>query len=228
MKKAKVALIASGGGTDAFSIMNAFDRGDILNIELKLLISTKKGAGCLEKAAYCNIPAIVIDRKEVGSSEAFNRELKYVLVSGEIELVFLVGCIAKIEPIDGIAIYNIHPADLEKFGGKGMYGLEPHKKVLLGVQDLIERGRKTAADRFYTEPTVHKVNDKYDSGEYLLKLNLEIPGEIIANFMENPSDIEGAAKRLQEYVLPYEWRMLPLAVKLAAAKVLENNQVSFF
>lgn len=228
MRKVKVALIASGGGTDALSIMNAFNRGEIINIELKLLISTKKDAGCLEKATHCNIPAISIDRKEAGSSEAFNRALRYVLVSGEIEMIFLVGCIVKIEPIEGVAIYNIHPANLEKCGGRGMYGLEPHKKVLLEIKDLIKRGRRTATDRFYTEPTVHEVSGEYDSGEYLLKLNLEIPKKIIADFMENPNRIEEAAKRLQEYVLPYEWQILPLAVKVAAAKILENNKLSFF
>ncbi len=219
MEKVKTALIASGGGTDAYAIMKSYKHGEIPNIDLRLLISTKAEAGCLEKAQKCGIPALTINRQDFTLASVFNRELKYVLTTGEIEMVFLVGCIVKIPAIAGIIFYNIHPANIETCGGKGMYGLEPHKKVLSDIADLIQRGRKTLNDKFYTEPTVHGVEDKYDSGQALLRLSVEIPQQIIYDFINNPESCDEAASNLQKHVLPYEWMMLPLAVKIAATQM---------
>ncbi len=220
--KIRVALIASGSGTDAYAIMNA--RNTMPEIDIRLLISTKTGAGCLDKAKECNITSVVIDRRELGS-EPFNRELFYVIRQEKIELIFLVGCIVKIPLILGVAIYNIHPANIEKFGGKGMYGLEPHKKVLQDIEDQIRRGRKLPEDEFYTEPTVHEAVARYDDGQYLLKMQVEIPRQIIEDFMSNNLTLEESAGRLQKHVLPYEWMMLPLAVKAAANKLRQELEI---
>lgn len=222
MEKIKTVLIASGSGTDANSIMTAYISGQIPNINLKFLISTKKGAGCLDKAKVCKISSLVIDRKELGSAEAFNQELSAVLSVADIQLVFLVGCIVKIPLVEGVTFYNIHPADIETCGGKKMYGLRPHKKVLSDIADLISRGKKSLKDRFYTSPTVHEVEEKYDSGQYLLKINVEIPRSIIHDFITNPENADDAASRLQQHVLPYEWIILPVAVNIAAKKILET------
>ena len=215
-EKIRIALIASGSGTDAYAIMSA--KNYLSEVDIQLLISTKKEAGCLDKAAQCHIPSVVIDRRELGS-EPFNRELFKVLRKENIELIFLVGCIVKIPSILDVVIYNIHPANIERFGGRGMYGLEPHKKVLLEIEDQIRRGRKTVEDKFYTEPTVHEAVQKYDEGQYLLKLQVEIPPEIILGFINKDFGLEEAAGLLQKHVLPYEWMMLPLAVKAAANKL---------
>ena len=219
MRKVRIALIASGSGTDAYAIMRAYNNGEIPNIDLRLLISTKTGAGCLEKAKECGIPALTISPKELGSY-GFNHEILYSLINESIQMVFLVGCIVKMQIIKGISFYNIHPADTVNYGGIGMYGLEPHKKVLLDIADLISRGRKTIADKFYTQPTIHEVTDQYDSGDYFLKLNVEIPNKTIVEFMKN-GNLEKSASELQQHVLQYEWLMLPPAVKLAATKILD-------
>lgn len=219
MKKVKTALIASGSGTDAYAIMTAYNNGEIPNIDLRLLISTKTGAGCLEKAKECGIRALTISRKELGAY-GFNHEITHSLINEGIRMVFLVGCIVKIQIIKEIFFYNIHPADIINCGGIGMYGLEPHKKVLSNIADLIHRGRKTIANKFYTQPTIHEITDEYDSGNYFLKLNVEIPSRIVVEFMKNEK-LEESASELQKYVLRYEWLMLPQAVKMAAAKIID-------
>jgi phosphoribosylglycinamide formyltransferase-1 len=218
MKKVKTALIASGSGTDAYAIMAAYNNGEIPNIDLCLLISTKTGARCLEKAKECGIRAITISRKEL-DAYGFNHEITHSLVNEGIQMVFLVGCIVKIQALPNIYFYNIHPADIVNYGGIGMYGLEPHKKVLLDIANLICRGRKTIADKFYTQPTIHEVTNEYDSGDYFLKLNVEIPSKIIVEFMKN-GKLEESASELQKHVLQYEWLMLPQAVKMAATKII--------
>lgn len=212
-KKINLALIASGSGTDAFAIMSAQNR--IPEVQVKLLISTKKEAGCLEKAAECGVSACTLDRKQLGA-QAFNRELLRLMREQEINLIFLVGCIVKIPSILGIKIYNIHPANIEKFGGKGMFGLEPHKRILLDIEDQINRGRKTLSDKFFTEPTIHEAVSDYDSGGCLLKMQVEIPNGIVAAYIKRWESLEESSTKLQKYVLPYEWMMLPLAVKAAA------------
>lgn len=220
MRKVKTALIASGSGTDAYAVMTAYNRGEIPNIELCLLISTKTGAGCLDKAEECGIKNMTIGRKDLGAF-GFNHELKCSLINEGVQMVFLVGCVVRIQILPNICFYNIHPAEIVNYGGSGMYGLEPHKKVLLDIADLIHRGRKTIADKFYTQPTIHEVTNDYDSGDYFLKLNVEIPSQIVIDFMKF-CNLEKSAGELQKQVLQYEWLMLPQAVRMAATKILNK------
>lgn len=221
--KVATVLIASGSGTDADAIMKAYRAGFIPEIDLRLLVSTKKGAACLEKARTHNIKGILVDQHAILSNQEFNEFLQYHLKNIACRLVFLVGCIKKILPIEGVAIYNIHPADLINFGGKGMYGLKVHEKVLLQVEDLIARGRKTSDDRFFTYPTIHEVTEEFDSGQILLQATVEIPKEIIHRWLITKEiDLKTAAEELQRHVLPYEWAILPTAVAIAAKKILSS------
>jgi phosphoribosylglycinamide formyltransferase 1 len=121
-KKVNTVLIASGSGTDADSIMKAYAAGSIPNINLVALISTKPGAGCLDKAKALGVPTEVLNRRNYNSIENFNKILGNFLMELKAQLVFLVGCVVKIFPIDGIRMYNIHPADPHQFNGNKMYG----------------------------------------------------------------------------------------------------------
>lgn len=221
IQKVKTVLIASGGGTDAYAIMKAYSQGYLPNVSIEALISTKEGAGCLEKAEEFGIKTIVIDRKKLGHDIDFNHALSRELRRLQCKLVFLVGCVVHICPEDYCVIYNIHPADIVKFGGKGMYGLKVHERVLENVLDLIVRGKGDVRDNiFYTYPTVHVVTKDYDSGDPLMTVAVQIPFDLLYTLVVYKTiDIKEAAKRLQEHVLPYEWAMLPAAVNIAALKI---------
>ncbi|MFA6159842.1 MAG: formyltransferase family protein [Parcubacteria group bacterium] len=224
-RKVNTVLIASGSGTDADSIMKAHASGFIPNINIKALISTKLGAGCLDKARILGIPTKLIDRREFSSIEIFNTALYSFLLEVEAELVFLVGCIVNIFPRNGISMYNIHPADPDKFGGSGMYGLEVHRRVILDIFDRIERGKAKVGDRFFTLPTIHEVVTDYDSGEPFLQARIEVPTDIIIGLLNDAvskESIDIAASKLQQVVLPNEWLMLPTAVQMAAKKIIES------
>jgi phosphoribosylglycinamide formyltransferase-1 len=218
--KVNLVLIASGSGTDAAAIIKAYSQGLIPNVKIKLLISTKGGAGCLEKAREFNIRTKVIDRQSLGQ-KMFEENLKFFLFQESANLVFLVGCIVKMPLIPGIVFKNIHPADTVLAGGKRMYGLEPHKKVLAIIKEQIDTGIASKDDVFYTHPTVHNVEEAYDTGQPLLRLSLKIP-KIIINSLGN-EDSDTCAAALQAYVLPYEWMLLPLAVKIAAQQMLDDE-----
>ncbi len=221
-KKVKMVLIASGGGTDAYAIMDAYSKGFLPNVSIVALISTKEGAGCLEKAEKFFVRTIVIDYKKAEDSIEFNRCLSFILHQLQCQLVFLVGCVVHIKPDCSYSIYNVHPADIVKFGGYGMYGSKVHERVLENAVDLIGRKKKEVSDIFYTHPTVHLVNNNYDSGDPLMSVAVQIPHEILYGVVNEFMDIKAAAKRLQEYVLPYEWAMLPAAVNIAAMKILKG------
>ncbi len=218
-----LALIASGSGTDANAIMEAWEGGCIPEINPPLLISTKKGAGCLGKAQNHNIAAYVLDYKESLSLDKFNIGLSRILQQTFTDLIFLVGCVHKVYPIAGMDIYNIHPADPAKHGGDKMYGLAVHQHVLEEIKDLIYRGKKKSADHFYTYPTVHEANSDYDGGDMILRQAVLIPQAIISDYGLGRKDPKQAAKDLQDVVLPYEWLMLPAAVRMAARRILERR-----
>lgn len=219
-----LVLIASGSGTDAEAIMKAWKSGYLPEVNPPTLISTKRDAGCIEKAETLGLRFLIIDRRDHSDLDGFNRTLRDTLLSDFTDLVFLVGCIVKIFPIPGMDMYNIHPADPEKFGGQNMYGLRVHLYVLQEVMDQLYRGRKTVNDRFFTFPTVHEVDEKFDSGHHHFRQAVEIPQKLISDLAGKRLSPEEGAGELQQVVLPYEWLMLPTAVKSAARRILERRK----
>lgn len=221
-RKLRLVCIASGSGTDFESIAAAWKAGGMPEISEVVLISTKEGAGCLEKAAALGIKSRVVTPM-ADDKEKFLLDddlVKAYIALGGAHLTFLVGCIVKV-PYTGHPLCNIHPADPHEHGGKGMYGLEVHIHVLRQIIDQIKRGWKKAQDRFFTYPTIHEAAPEFDQGQILLQAHVEIPGHIISELMQGTLTVEEAAKALQAQVLPYEWMMLPCAVRLAARKILE-------
>jgi len=219
-----LVLIASGSGTDAEAIMKAWKAGWLPEVNPPTLISTRRDAGCVDKAQALGVGFLTVDRRDHADLDHFNQAVRDTLLTHFTDLVFLVGCVVKIYPVSGIAMYNIHPADPEQFGGKNMYGLRVHQYVLQDVLDQIYRGRKTATDRFFTYPTVHEVDEQFDSGRHLLRQDVEIPQRLIGALAEKRLSPEAGAGDLQQVVLPYEWLMLPTAVKGAARRILERRK----
>lgn len=212
-RKVRVVLVASGSGTDANSVM----ADPPPNGEIMALLSTVEGAGCLEKARAHGIECGTIAR-DGKAWEEFEREVTNWITSFKTEAVFLLGCIHLMPLIPGVLMWNIHPACPRKHGGRAMHGLEPHKHVLAEIVDEIKRGMAKATDRFFTHPTVHEANAKFDQGEWFLRGHIEVPRTCVELAMNG--QLEEAAKGLQKEVLPYEWLMLPAAVRMACRKIL--------
>ncbi|MDO8592651.1 MAG: formyltransferase family protein [bacterium] len=222
-EKVRLGLVASGSGTDANAIMSACNSGNITNAESIVLISTKPGVGCLEKARRNQVEAVVVDKKALGS-DRFRNELDRLFGIYDLELIFLVGCVVVFQPFVGFPMYNIHPADPKKHGGKKMYGLKVHEHVLLSIKDQIERGMKSiSTDRFFTYPTVHEVIADPDQGQPLIQAMVQIPPVLIHDLMSDHYALSQLAERLQKHVLPYEWLLLPCAVEMAARRILEQR-----
>lgn len=150
----KIAILASGSGTNAENIIRYFR--DNQSIEVALVISNKKDAYVLERAHRLNVPIAVFSKQEF---EEGNRILS-LLEDYEIGFVVLAGFLLRVPDVLLEAypdkIVNIHPALLPKFGGKGMYGDRVHEAVV-------------AAGEKESGITIHYINEHYDSGNIIFQ-----------------------------------------------------------
>ncbi len=149
----KIAIFASGGGSNALKIIDYFAlRSDISFV----ILSNKSDAPILEKATAKDIENIVFNRKEFYES---HRILEY-LQKNEVDLIVLAGFLWLMPRylIENYAdkIINIHPALLPKYGGKGMFGINVHTAV--------KNAKETE-----TGITIHFVNENYDEGMIILQ-----------------------------------------------------------
>ncbi|MDZ7373864.1 MAG: phosphoribosylglycinamide formyltransferase [candidate division KSB1 bacterium] len=154
MAALKLAVFASGRGSNFEAILRAIDEGR-LDAEVRVLISNKSDAGALEIARRRGIPAFHLSAQQFPTPEAFDQSLLEILARHEVNFIALAGYLKKLSPTIVQAyrnrILNIHPALLPAFGGKGMYGHHVHQAVL-------DYGCKV------TGVTVHIVTEEYDAG----------------------------------------------------------------
>ena len=151
----KVAVLVSGGGTNLQAVIDAVEEGHISNARINVVISNNKNAYALERAAHHGIEAVGLSPKDFETRELFNEALYQELISRDIDLVVLAGCLVVIP--DKIIrefenrIINIHPSLIPSFCGKGCYGLKVHEQAL-------QRGVKISG------ATVHFVDEGTDTG----------------------------------------------------------------
>lgn len=159
--KNKIAIFASGSGTNALNLIQYFK--DHPSIEIKVVACNKEGAGVLDKASSENIPSFVFNRASFKEASFLKKMEEF-----DVNFIVLAGFLWKVPAylIEAFPerIVNIHPALLPKFGGKGMYGMNVHQAVY---------------DQKETETgiTVHYVNEVYDDGEIILQESFELNGE---------------------------------------------------
>ncbi|TCD29123.1 phosphoribosylglycinamide formyltransferase [Pedobacter psychrodurus] len=158
MKK-RIAIFASGSGSNAQKLMEHFKRSN--EIEISLVLTNNADAYVLQRADNFEIPTHIFDKNEFYKTD----EVIDLLKNLEIDFVVLAGFLWLI-PKNLIHAYpgrivNIHPAILPKFGGKGMYGDHVHNAVM-------------AAGETEGGITIHYVNENYDEGEYIYQAKYRI------------------------------------------------------
>ena len=155
----KLAVFASGGGSNTLKILDYFQNKNIA--EITVLVSNKKSAGILSNTRVSHIPKKVISRSEFYETGSL---INY-LIQNQIDLIILAGFLWKIPDtlIQAFPnkIINIHPALLPKFGGKGMYGMHVHRAVFKSGD--LKSGM-----------TIHYVNERYDEGEMIFQASCDI------------------------------------------------------
>jgi phosphoribosylglycinamide formyltransferase-1 len=150
----RIAIFASGTGSNAREIIKHFQNSDTISVSL--IISNKQTAPVLDIGKQFDINTLVINRVSFYKSE----EILKNLLDHKIDFIVLAGfmwLIPKylVKNYDG-KIINIHPALLPKYGGKGMYGMNVHKAV-------------HEAKEPETGITIHFVNEHYDKGNIIFQ-----------------------------------------------------------
>ncbi|MEF9894224.1 MAG: phosphoribosylglycinamide formyltransferase [Clostridia bacterium] len=202
-RRARVAVLVSGGGTNLQAILDASARGEMPAGEVVCVISNVAGAYALTRAENAGIPALCCVREAGEAKAAFEERLGEMLKENGAELIVLAGFMV-ILSADFVKRYpdrivNVHPALIPSFCGKGFYGLHVHEAALA-------RGVKV------TGATVHLVNEIPDGGRILLQKAVEIlPGD--------------TPERLQRRVMEQaEWQLLPKAVQMLSEQICGKAQ----
>ena len=200
MKKARIAVFVSGGGTNLQALMDAEDKGILHSGEIVLVVASNPNAYALERAKKKNIATAVAWKKQLGSQEAFEAAIERELTDHKIDLIVLAGFMnilsANFTSKWPERIINVHPALIPSFCGKGMYGLAPHVAAL-------EKGVKV------TGATVHFVNEIPDGGKIIAQR---------AVYVEEGDTPEVLQRRVMEQA---EWIILPEAVEAVSKKLFE-------
>ena len=184
--KSRLAIFASGSGSNAEAIMKYFQNHS--TIEVVALASNRADAFALERAKKFRMPTKVFDKNQFKESESVIKWLDEHKITHVVLAGFLLLIPTKLIEAFPNRIINIHPSLLPKFGGKGMYGLTVH-------QEVIKAGVK------WSGPTVHIMDEIPDHGQILAHVQVPV--------VEKEID---EAPALAERILPIEhklfWRVI--------------------
>ena len=161
--KTKIAIFASGSGTNAEEIIRHFQNHE--RIEVSLILSNNPKAYVLQRAKKHKIPHFVFTREMIYKEKIVDEVLRlngidFIVLAGFMWLIperYVRNFISK--------MVNIHPALLPKYGGKGMYGNHVHEAVV--------KNKETESGI-----TIHWVNEEYDEGNIIFQAKCKV----------NPSD----------------------------------------
>ena len=194
----KIAVFASGGGTDFQSVIDANEREQFCKIEY--LVASKPDIGAIDRAKKHGIKTFVYDKEKYASKDEFYADVAKTLKGAGVEYIVLAGWLLVV-PASFIkefenAIINIHPSLIPSFCGMGYYGLRVHKAA-------IEYGVKLSG------ATVHFVEADVDGGAIIMQRSVPVLSD------DTPES-------LQARILKEEHVMLPECVKLLCEGKLEK------
>jgi len=181
MIKKRLAIFASGSGTNALKLVDYFANHPF--IEIGILICNKKEAPVVEAFEKVGLNTFVLDNQKASQGKL----LLSICQNQGVDFIVLAGYLRKI-PDEFIAKYpkqiiNIHPSLLPKFGGSGMYGMRVHEAV------------KAAGEKF-SGISIHLVNANYDDGRII--------AQFYCDLSENDAavDISKKVQRLEHTFYP--------------------------
>lgn len=181
----KIALFASGSGSNVENIANHFASNK--NVKIEIVLCNNPQAFVLERANNLKIDSKLFTRSEFYDNDSISQ----LLLSKEIDLIVLAGFLwlvpehlVKAFPNK---IVNIHPALLPNYGGKGMYGQHVHEAVIKNKESK-------------SGITIHYVNEKYDEGSPIFQAEVSITNE-------------DTAETLAKKIHALEYKHFPLVIE---------------
>ena len=201
MKKAKIAVLVSGGGTNLQALIDAQKKGIIKSGEIVLVVSSNPTAYALTRAEKAGIKTAVVCRADCADDAVFEGAMLSALEG--IDLVVLAGFM-KILSADFVRHFenrmiNVHPSLIPSFCGAGYYGLRVHKAAL-------EKGVKV------TGATVHFVNEIPDGGKIIMQKAVRVLDG------DTPETLQKRVMRLAE------WKILPESTEKVCAAIVKGEE----
>ncbi len=185
----RIAVFASGEGTNFEAIVAATERGE-LDARVALVVCDRPGARVVERAAAHGVETWVFAPKEWGSKEAYEREIVRRLDAAGVELVCLAGYMrivgdTLLEAYGG-RIVNVHPSLLPAF--RGAHAIE--QALACGVKVF--------------GVTIHWVDATLDGGRIIAQRAFAYEGgdaaelEALVHATEHPLYVETIRRLLEE------------------------------
>jgi phosphoribosylglycinamide formyltransferase 1 len=197
-KKARIAILISGRGSNMLALADAVRDGRIPDAEVAVVISDQADAAGLVKASERGIETMVIPRRGRSRAE-HDAEIVAALKQRNIDLICLAGYMrvlsGKLLSAYPRRILNIHPSLLPSFPG-----LDAQKQALA-------HGVKVSGC------TVHYVDETLDGGP------------IIAQ-REVPVQVDDTVESLSERILAEEHQLFPKAVSLVLGRLPTETEVT--
>ncbi len=179
--KRRIAVFASGTGSNAENLVRHFRQSEVAEVALLLV---DREAPVIERLRPYGVPTVLIPRKEWREDAA---SVLAVLEEARIDFIVLAGFLTVV-PLDVVEKYhnrivNVHPSLLPKYGGKGMWGMNVHRAVIANGET--ESGI-----------TVHLVDTGVDTGQTIAQFRCSIaPGT-------TPDQLASAIHKLEQRHLP--------------------------
>jgi len=181
MKKTRIAIFASGTGSNAVNLIHFFKGHE--SIEVAFVLSNKEDAPVLASAEKLGVPVMyypngVVSRGDFLAGICNDNDVDWIVLAGYLRLI----------PGPLIDIYedriiNLHPALLPSYGGKGMHGQHVHNAVLANGEH--ESGI-----------TIHYVNREFDKGRIIAQFRCAI------DTSDSIEDLEKKIRYLEQSYLP--------------------------
>lgn len=181
MGKQRVAIFASGSGSNAINLINHFNGHK--DIEIAFVLTNNSDAGIIDKAEQKGIDVIVLSNEDVSKSDLLlsiceEANISWVVLAGYLRLVPA----TFIDHFEN-RIINLHPALLPKYGGRGMYGQHVHKAVV--ENNETESGI-----------SIHFVNSEFDKGQIIAQFRCAVKED------DNAEDVDRKIRVLEQSYLP--------------------------
>ncbi len=192
----RVAVLASGRGSNFQSIIDASSRDELPNCNIVLLIANNREAYAIERAKKHKINYKIIESSNK-KREEFDQDVLKVLKENDIEIIALAGFMRILSKTFikeyRNKIINIHPSLLPSFPGAHAH------------RDVIKAGAKESGC------TVHIVDEGVDTGPIIMQRSVKV-------------DVNDNEDTLASKILPLEHQILPRALHLLTSKKLEINK----
>ena len=150
----RIAIFASGSGTNAENLIRYFRPHQTIGVDL--VLTNKPDAGVIERAGGLDVETVIFNRQQFNETDEIidllqGRGIDFIVLAGFLWLVPS----SLLKAYEG-RVVNIHPALLPGYGGKGMYGRHVHQAV-------IDSGDTRSGI------TIHYVNQAYDEGDIIFQ-----------------------------------------------------------